>query len=81
MIECGNTAVADYRRSDGSPIEVRCGAYHCGTKVLCEPCEAEAVRRYPQGWAYYPGDVCQHGAYVGGSGPDFLCGPCENGER
>jgi hypothetical protein len=36
--------------------------------------------RYPQGWNYYPGDVCCHGVYVGGCGIDWMCGPCEDGE-
>lgn len=38
------------------------------------------LKQYPQGWRYYPGDVCRHGMYVGGCGIDWICGYCENGE-
>jgi len=48
--------------------------------VFCEEHEAEMVKRYPQGWSYYPGDICPHGMYTGGSGIDWMCGPCEMGE-
>ena len=81
MAECKNQAVAGYRRSDGGEILVRCGAYHCGDKVLCDPCESKAQRAYPQGWRFHPGDTCRHGAYTGGSGADLMCQRCENGER
>jgi len=27
-----------------------------------------------------PRDYCRHGVYVGGSGVDYMCGACENGE-
>ena len=47
---------------------------------LCARHEAEATARYPQGWNAYPGDICPHGKYVGGSGIDHMCGYCENGE-
>jgi hypothetical protein len=26
-----------------------------------------------------PHDHCEHGVYVGGCGPDYMCGPCEMG--
>lgn len=48
--------------------------------ILCATHLREAKRRYPQGWSYYPGDRCKHGVYVGGSGRDLMCGPCEMGE-
>jgi hypothetical protein len=54
--------------------------WHGGTLELCDRHLAAAELRYPQGWQYYPGDVCRHGNYVGGSGADYMCGPCENGE-
>ncbi len=59
--------------------EFKCGSWHDG-KVLCAPCEARAHLHYPQGWRYYPGDVCRHGTYVGGCGVDWICGRCEYGE-
>ena len=46
----------------------------------CEHCGPLYEKVYPQGWAYYPGDVCKHGTYVGGSGYDLMCGPCELGD-
>lgn len=47
---------------------------YCGNSKCC--CHT----RYPQGWHYYPGDVCKHGTYVGGIGVDWICGACESGE-
>ena len=41
--------------------------------------EAKLKKRFPQGWKYYPGDVCSHGIYVGGE-YDCACPACELGE-
>lgn len=46
--------------------------------VHCDPCEKRMEKEYPQGWRYYPGDVCPHGKYTGGSGVDWMCGACES---
>lgn len=67
-------------RRDGTAVEVECGTYWAGTKQLCERCLRAFEKDYPQGWRYYPGDVCLHGRYVGGSGIDYMCGACEMGE-
>lgn len=64
----------------GPDREVMCGAWRDGGTVLCDPCEKEAGERYPQGWQSYPGDVCPHGTYTGGSGIDWMCHYCESGE-
>jgi hypothetical protein len=77
-LPCGPAYWVDFW---GNEHEVRCGSWHGGEMTLCPGCEARAQRQYPQGWHGYPGDVCRHGAYVGGSGRDLLCGPCEMGER
>jgi hypothetical protein len=37
-------------------------------------------RQYPQGWSYYPGDICRHGIYTGGCGRDLMCWSCEMGD-
>ena len=63
---------------EGRPVY--CGDYERSTMVLCDKHQAEAEERYPQRWAYYPGDTCVHGVYVGGSGPDLICQDCENGD-
>ena len=61
---------------------VYCGSWEAGEgTVLCDMCEIDARRRYPQGWRFYPGDVCKHGVYVGGCGIDWMCGPCESGDE
>lgn len=58
-----------------------CGSWKPGHgTVLCPTHLAQARRQYPQGWAYYPGDVCKHGKYTGGCGADLMCGPCEMGD-
>jgi hypothetical protein len=67
-------------KSNGEPIEGTCGKYYGGQELLCEDCKKRALEKYPQGWMCYPGDVCKHGTYVGGSGVDYLCGPCEMGD-
>ena len=59
---------------------ISCGEWHNGHQVLCDDHEKMYTEMYPQGWAYYPGDVCPHGKYVGGSGRDIICGACEMGE-
>jgi hypothetical protein len=60
---------------------ITCGHWVVGEgNVFCETHNRVMEKRYPQGWRYYPGDVCSHGRYVGGSGADWMCGPCEMGE-
>jgi hypothetical protein len=55
----------------------------CGTWVpgdgyeYCNLHMKQMQERYPQGWRYYPGDVCPHGKYTGGCGVDLMCGYCE----
>ena len=44
---------------------------------FCERCEGRYRKMYQQGWETYPGDKCIHNVYVGGSGPDYMCGICE----
>ena len=56
---------------------VICGEWAEGIKQLCDKCHKQAEEAYPQGWRYYPGDLCKHGKYVGGSGIDHMCGYCE----
>jgi len=59
-----------------------CGGKH-STSVngdgTCDACHPLYERVYPQGWSYYPGDVCEHGRYVGGCGADYMCPACEGG--
>jgi len=47
--------------------------------AACDECRPLYELLYPQGWSTYQGDVCEHGAYVGGVGADYMCGPCEMG--
>lgn len=69
--------VVDYTVHGGVTRE--CGSYYMGVMVLCEACHLSYGLRYPQGWKAYPGDVCEHGTYVGGCMVDHICGPCEAG--
>lgn len=59
---------------------VMCREYQGGEQQLCEYHARAAELRYPQGWRGYPGDTCKHGMYTGGSGIDWMCGPCEMGD-
>lgn len=59
---------------------VMCREWHGGEQQLCEYHTRAAELRYPQGWRGYPGDTCRHGVYTGGSGIDWMCGPCELGD-
>jgi len=75
---CSVDVVYDYNRR-GNEMVTQCGEWRSRT-ILCKACLATAELRYPQGWSYYPGDVCKHGMYTGGSGIDWMCGPCEMGD-
>jgi|WetSurMetagenome_2_1015567.scaffolds.fasta_scaffold280367_1 hypothetical protein len=75
-----DTNITAMWRKDGTEVIMKCGDYFAGGKLLCRPCEEKAKKDYPQGWRYYPGDVCKHGTYVGGCGIDWMCGKCEMGE-
>lgn len=59
----------------GGEVEV----WSAGDMGYCDACLRRLEREYPQGWRYYPGDVCEHGCYVGGCGVDWMCGACEGG--
>lgn len=59
---------------------VPCGEWQDGAKRYCNGHEALYEAEYPQGWAYYPGDICRHGRYTGGSGADLMCINCELGD-
>ena len=79
---CGNLVIQMVPRGYGHmEVKSRCrstGQY--GQQLLCDECIKEAEERYPQGWRGVPGDICEHGTYVGDAGgPDYLCGACEDG--
>lgn len=78
-MDCSREVCAMTRR-DGSDVMVKCGSWFGGIKLICDPCMEKAQKEYPQGWRYYPGDVCKHGRYVGGCGADYLCPACEFGD-
>jgi hypothetical protein len=59
---------------------VPCGGKGYNGYEYCEECQPLVEKAYPQGYEYYPGDVCRHGNYTGGSGIDYICGQCEDGE-
>jgi hypothetical protein len=63
-------------------VKLRCGSTSIyGSTLLCEACERQMHKQYPQGWRETPGDLCPHGNYVGDAGgPDYLCGRCEAGD-
>jgi uncharacterized protein YlaI len=77
---CPNKAVVGFKQLSGEPIYGRCGQTSTyGTPAYCEECEDRLHAKYPQGWRYVPGDICEHGQYVGDAhGPDYLCGECES---
>ena len=68
------------RLRNGSDRAVYCGDWQGGSMEICNDCVPKYMESYPQGWHYYPGDLCPHGTYTGGSGVDWMCGPCEMGE-
>jgi hypothetical protein len=61
-------------------IKTRCGSTGIhGQKLLCDKCQEKAEKDHPQGWRDVPGDICEHGTYVGDAGgPDYMCGECES---
>lgn len=59
-------------------VTTPCGEWRAGSgKMFCKAHIALLEDEYPQGWDYYPGDICPHGKYVGGSGIDLMCMSCE----
>ena len=75
---CDEKVLVDVRK-DGSAIKIPCGQSYMTKDRYCPKCMDKLNKRYPQGWAYYPGDVCKHGCYVGGCGEDNMCFYCEQG--
>jgi len=63
----------------GKMVEIPCGrtGIH-GQVVLCDPCQEEATKRYPQGWEHRPGDTCIHGVFLNPN-YDCNCYKCEEG--
>ena len=61
----------------GAP-DMKCGDGGTNHLEFCNSCEKRNRKAFSQGWSYYPGDICKHGAYVGGSGIDYMCGRCED---
>lgn len=49
----------------------------CSNETYCDNCRTWLEPIYPQGWDYYAGDICEHGAYTGGCGADYMCMACE----
>ena len=65
-------------------MKTSCGTYETDLQGrqqqrFCDRCNKRYAKMYPQGWETYPGDICPHGDYVGGIGPDLMCGLCEGG--
>jgi len=83
-MSCGKRNVVQYVPTGYHYKEVlsTCGSTGIhGQQLICEECQEEEVKRYPQGWRDTPGDLCKHGNYVGDAGgPDYMCGLCESGE-
>ena len=61
-------------------IQLPCGSTGIyGQHLLCYECIKKAEKDHPQGWRDVPGDICEHGTYVGDAGgPDYICGKCES---
>ena len=75
-VECDITIPAPW----GGDKEVKCGtSYGMDSLYYCRPCVVYYEYRYPHGWYYYAGDICDHGMYTGGIGYDHMCGYCEEG--
>lgn len=57
-------------------IERECGDVPHNHRPGPEELRAEALRL--RSWRRDDSGTCRHGAYVGGSGIDWMCGPCED---
>ena len=76
---CSNKIVEWIGGWNGREVEVNCGSFMTNGIVLCQDCLDKATKQYPQGWRRRPGDICQHGNYVGDpGGVDCLCPQCES---
>jgi hypothetical protein len=82
MPRCKNKVSQYVARGYGyREVRTRCGSTGInGQELLCDECTERLKQRYPQGWMDTPGDLCEHGHYVGTpGGPDYMCGECEDG--
>jgi len=82
MSVCKNSVTQFVERGFGyKEIKSRCGTTGVhGQQLMCDECIDKYNKMYPQGWRDTPGDVCEHGTYVGDAyGPDYFCGQCEDG--
>jgi hypothetical protein len=78
---CKNSAVQYITHGYGyREVETRCGSTGMhGQVLLCDECMEKAEQDHPQGWRNVPGDICEHGTYVGDAGgPDYMCPECES---
>jgi hypothetical protein len=79
MQKCENL-VYIFTASDGEVIELPCGRWYAGERLICDDCQENLLKDFPQGWRHTPGDLCPHGVYVGGCAEDHMCLECELGE-
>ena len=81
MSKCYNKVSVYVAKGYGyKEIKMPCGSTSIDGGVnLCDVCEDAMSKQHPQGWRAVPGDTCKHGNYIGdASGPDYLCGKCED---
>lgn len=80
MGKCKNTVSQFIPKGfDYKEVELPCGSTSIqGGVLLCDGCEHVLEKAYLQGWRNHPGDICEHGHYVGDPcGPDYMCPICE----
>ena len=81
VVSCTNKIKIYRGLNNDRAIQFPCGSTTGpdGKLVQCAECHTKDKKRYPLGWRNVPGDTCKHGTYVGGpSGPDHICGHCED---
>jgi hypothetical protein len=61
-------------------VNMNCGDTGIGgSTILCAWCTKMYEERYPQGWRYAPGDICEHHVYHSPYS-DCACYRCEEKE-
>jgi len=83
MSRCKNKVSQYVQRGFGyKEVKSPCGSTSInGDTLVCEECEKELAKEFPQGWRFSPGDMCKHGTYVGDhGGVDYMCHACEEGD-
>jgi len=74
----GGLTLAQCEAQGQHQLLIRAEVYH---EHRPSPAELRAEAQRLRGWTRDGSGYCRHGAYVGGCGIDWMCGPCEDQDQ